>query len=260
MRKIVRCISLLPLTCIMSLLPFNSMDYGTATPRTDNYLISAHAPNTADMAYADEFAESYAAIQDATIPQTSSPTVASAQSVVPCTIGLINYYNQGDPRWADTLYGPKDPMKSHGCGPTAVAMIASSFTGQPVTPPDVALWASENGYCSPGEGSKHQLIPDGLTYYGLSVTSLSDRSVDSIISTIKSGKIIVALMNKGHFTNGGHFLLLTQVTEDGKIRIADPADWNNSAIAWEPQFILNEVRKKAEGGGPLWAVSMPPEI
>lgn len=264
MKKAIKGLALFPLTCAMAMLPFNPVQRGMNLANTFSHqmLLSLHSSNL-NLAESDtfvtDFQQSLATIDDSLVPMAAMPDVAVAQSVVPCTIGLLNYYNQADPRWADTLYGPKDPMKSHGCGPTAVAMIVSSFTGQNVTPPDIAAWASANGYCAPGEGSKHQLIPDGLANYGLTVTPLKDRSVDSILNAINSGKIVVALMNKGHFTNGGHFLLLTQVTEDGKVRIADPADWNNSTVSWDPQFILSEIRNRAEGGGPLWAVSMPPE-
>lgn len=180
-------------------------------------------------------------------------------TVVPCTTGLLVYYNQADPRWANSLYGPSDPMSTHGCGPTAVAMVVSSFTGNTVSPLDVAKWASDSGYCSKGEGSIHALIPGGMVHYGLAVTSITDKSKENIINEIKQGNIVVALMNKGYFTNGGHFLLLTQVTDDGLIRIADPASWANTNQAWDPDFILSQVRKKASSGGPLWSVNMPEE-
>ncbi|MEG2350067.1 MAG: C39 family peptidase [Hungatella sp.] len=190
-----------------------------------------------------------------------SPTCSSygENSVIPCTMGLFVYYSQSDPRWADALYGPSDPIRSHGCGPVAVAMVVSSLTSAQVTPIEVSTWADDHGYCSPGEGSRHALIPDGLSHYGLTVTSVSDRSKESIIREIQSGNVVVALMNKGFFTNGGHFLLLTQVTEDGQLRIADCASWENTQKAWDPEFILSQVRKSAEAGGPLWSVGLPAE-
>lgn len=191
-----------------------------------------------------------------TIQEPADYGAYGPDSMVPCTSGLLVYYNQGDPRWADSLYGPSDRMGSHGCGPTALAMIVSSFTGQKVTPLDIGQWAANNGYCSRGEGSRHALIPDGLTYYGLSATSLADRSVESVLNEIRSGKIVIALMNRGYFTNGGHFLLLTQVTENGTIRIADPASWENTCKEWDPAFILDQVRSSAEAGGPLWVADV----
>ena len=60
------------------------------------------------------------------------------------SIGILTYYNQSDVRWADYLYGGQDPMKKYGCGPTALAMIVSSFTNQTLLPPDMADWAATN--------------------------------------------------------------------------------------------------------------------
>lgn len=180
-------------------------------------------------------------------------------TTISCTIGLLNYYNQSDPRWSDTPYGDTDLLKTHGCGPTAVAMVISSFTPYQVTPPDMASWASEHGYCSRGEGSLHSLIPDALTFYGFSVHPLEERSVEAICRELHQGKIIIALMNKGFFTQSGHFLILTEVTDDGLLQLADPASWDNTKMAWNPGFILTQVRQSADAGGPLWVVSLPSE-
>ena len=188
----------------------------------------------------------------------SKPSLPPSENTqIACTAGILTYYGQGDPRWADSLYGASDRLGAYGCGPTALAMIVNSFTQYKVTPLDTAKWASDNGYCSPGEGSRHALIPDGLTYYGLNVTSLTDRSPEAILNEVKNGKIVIALMNKGYFTNGGHFLLLTRVTDTGKLYIADPASWSNTNQAWEPEFILSQIRTYAEAGGPLWSASIP---
>lgn len=191
----------------------------------------------------------------------SSPSPASygEGTYIPCTTGLLTYYNQSDPRWADALYGPTDPMAAFGCGPTALAMVVSSYTSTTITPPEMAVWASDNGYCSRGEGSRHELIPEGLTHFGLVVTPISDRSTGAVLEELRKSRIVIALMNKGYFTNGGHFLLLTQITEDGTIRIADPASWENTTKSWDLEFILSQVRSRAEAGGPLWSVEMPPE-
>lgn len=197
---------------------------------------------------------------DTSVPISPAPAVSYGENTfVPCTTGLLTYYNQSDPRWADALFGPTDRMAAFGCGPTALAMVVSSYTSTTITPPDMAIWANENGYCSIGEGSRHALIPEGLSHFGLTVTPMSDRSTEAVLEELRKGRLVIALMNKGYFTNSGHFLLLTQITDDGTIRIADPASWENTTKTWEPQFILSQVRSHAEAGGPLWSVELPPE-
>ena len=61
------------------------------------------------------------------------------------------YYNQGDTRWSSYLYGGSDPMQQYGCGPTAAAMLISSFTndGEAITPVTIADWSAANGYYAP---------------------------------------------------------------------------------------------------------------
>ena len=64
-------------------------------------------------------------------------------------------------------------------------------------------------------------------------------------------------MGPGHFTNGGHFIVLRGVTLDGSILVADPASSDRSLTTWELDLILEELSASRHSGGPLWAVSAP---
>lgn len=44
-------------------------------------------------------------------------------------------------------------------------------------------------------------------------------------------------MAKGHFTSGGHFIVLRGVTAEGKILVADPASIDRSNQEWELSII-----------------------
>lgn len=57
-------------------------------------------------------------------------------AILDTCMGPMYYYNQGDTRWSSYLYGGSDPMLQYGCGPTAAAMLISSFTngGEAITP------------------------------------------------------------------------------------------------------------------------------
>lgn len=176
---------------------------------------------------------------------------------VPTSLGELTYYNQHDTRWADYLWGGKDPLTSYGCGPTALAMLVTSFTEHSVTPPDTAAWAADNGYYSPGGGSHHNLIPEGLSAFGLKVESLPVHTPESIHSALNFGKILVLLMGPGHFTDKGHFIILTGTTPDGLVNVVDPQSLENSLIPWDASLILQEL-KNCGYGGPIWAVSKQP--
>lgn len=73
--------------------------------------------------------------------------------------GLVDlvYYNQGEEPWASGKYGP-DSISGYGCGPTAMAMIVSSLSGELVNPIEMAQLAYEAGYCAPGSGSYLSIV------------------------------------------------------------------------------------------------------
>jgi hypothetical protein len=71
---------------------------------------------------------------------------------------------------------------------------------------------------------------------------------------LASGKLVVALMHPGHFTNSGHFIVLRGVTSDGKILVAGPGNLGRSEQAWDLALILRESHTASGGGGPFWAI------
>ena len=171
--------------------------------------------------------------------------------------GPLTYYNQSDSRWGNYLWGGKDPLITYGCGPTVMAMVITSLTGNQVLPIDIANWAVSNKSWCPGQGSYHRLIPDSAAAYGLSAASIKDYTVDGIKNALDSGHLVVALMRKGHFTQQGHFIIITNYTADGSFRIADSNNYDNTKCNWNPSIIIRELNYKASSGGPLWAITPP---
>lgn len=178
-------------------------------------------------------------------------------SILDTSIGPMIYYSQGDARWRDFLYGGADPMKKYGCGPTAVAMLISSFSleGSSVTPQDMAQWAAANGQYASHSGSYHSLIPEALAAYGLRVESVQDRSPENVRTLLTSGHILVALMGRGSLTENGHFVLITRMQDNGYVSIADPNRYENCKKDWDLEALLSELKPNFDSGGPLWAVS-----
>ena len=179
-------------------------------------------------------------------------------AILDTSMGPMYYYNQGDTRWSSYLYGGSDPMLQYGCGPTAAAMLISSFTngGEAITPVTIADWSAANGYYAPQGGSYHSLIPSVLAAYGFQVESVTDHSPQNAASLLSSGHILVALMGKGSLTQNGHFVLITKLLPDGNVSIADPNSFDNSTCEWELPLLMGELKKVYDSGAPLWAVSM----
>ena len=165
----------------------------------------------------------------------------------------VTYYNQLDSRWANFPYGT-DNIGGYACGPTAMAIVVSSLTSETVDPPHMAQWAYENGYWCSRSGSYHTLIPGASEEWGLDVEGCTAAEPQRIVDALADGKLVVALMTKGHFTSSGHFIVLRGVTSDGQIMVADPSSYSRSEKTWDLSIILNEASKNAGAGGPFWII------
>lgn len=164
----------------------------------------------------------------------------------------VVYYNQLDERFANQLYGT-DSIGRYGCGPTSMAMVVSSLTGSNVNPVQMAKWAYEHGYWCSKSGSYLSLIPGAAEAWGMSVEGCGKNDAQRIAEALGEGKLVVAIMSKGHFTNGGHFIVLRGV-KDGKIMVADPASTARSDKLWDLALIMKEASTNTTAGGPFWII------
>lgn len=167
----------------------------------------------------------------------------------------VVYYNQADSRWKDTPYGKTGTIGRSGCGPTSLSIVVSSLTDKKVDPVQMSKWSYENGYYCEGAGSYHTLIPNGAKHFGLKVEGCTANEPQRIVDALAQGKLIIAIMAKGHFTSSGHYIVLRGVTSDKKILVADPASKRRSDEKWDLSIILNEANKGADAGGPFWIIS-----
>lgn len=171
--------------------------------------------------------------------------------------GFLNivYFNQGEEPWADMPYG-RDNIDRYGCGPTAMAMAVASLTGEETDPAVMAEWCVAHGYWASRHGSYLSIVNGVGTAFGLTVESLDITSPEQLNRVLLSGTLIVALMGPGHFTSGGHFILLRGVTLTGEVLVADPNSVERSLTTWDAQLILDELSRSTSNGAPLWALSL----
>jgi hypothetical protein len=152
-------------------------------------------------------------------------------------------YSQTDPAWRDKPYGTSTIGRA-GCGPSAVAMVVSTFLGRRVTPVEIA--ARFGHFYIEGIGSDHQLMFDGPEFYGLTVTRIGD-DMQRAVDELKAGSLILAT-GKGAvpFTAGGHIIVLRGVTTEGKILVGDSGHAEANHREWSPEELL--------GVRDMWAV------
>lgn len=168
----------------------------------------------------------------------------------------VVYFCQSDEEWAEQLYGT-DPIGPYGCGPTVMAMAVATMTDTDTDPAVMAAWAAEHGYWARRSGSYDSIVTGTAQAFGLEAESLPQRTVEEMLRALWNGKLLVAHMGPGHFTQGGHFILIRGATLSGEVLVADPNSLERSLQLWDPQIILDELSSARGSGAPLWALSVP---
>ena len=148
------------------------------------------------------------------------------------------YYSQEDPRWRHLLYSnhrdPKQTIGTSGCGPTCFAMVASSILGKPILPPEAAEFAIKHGYRTYNNGTSWGYFASAARHYGLECHQTENFDVAK--QALKDGALVIASMGPGHFTSGGHYVLLVAY-KDGWVEVFDP---NHDNTKYGADGIINQ--------------------
>lgn len=155
--------------------------------------------------------------------------------------GQIPLFIQWDQRWGYQEYG-NNFMALNGCGPTCLSMVYCGLTGDTEWHPlKMAQWSQEHGYYIPGAGTAWSLMSEGAESFGLSVREASP-DVDTVMSELAEGKVIIGCMGPGDFTTQGHFIVLTKITDSGKIAVNDPNSKKRSSVAWDAERVVSQMK------------------
>ncbi len=161
--------------------------------------------------------------------------------------GGIPHFMQWDSRWGYKQYG-SDMLGLIGCGPTSLSMVAVGLTGrEDLDPAAIAAFSESAGHYVPGSGTAWSLLREGAANFGLvsEELSLNERALRSALS---EGRPVICSMGPGDFTESGHYIVLTGLTEDGNITLNDPNSRARSERAWS----YDEIAWQVKG---LWAFS-----
>lgn len=153
-------------------------------------------------------------------------------------------YSQLDKIWKNLPYrvkGETATIGGSGCGPTAAAMLISTLTGKKVTPVDTCKWSVDHGYKALHAGTYQSYFVPQFTAYGISCVMLSSRDHDTVKQALGDGYYAIALMGKGTWTKGGHYIVVW--AWDDKVRINDSASSKSARLNGDPTTFMNEVRK-----------------
>lgn len=134
----------------------------------------------------------------------------------------VPQYFQQD--YAHVPYGGSGyTMETHGCGITCLAMIASYLTDQEHFPEVLAEQFRSYGSSA---GTDFTLFTNAPKALGFRLEKKTSNWKD-VVSALEEGKVVVSIQIGGIFTTTGHFIVLSGITQDGKILVNDPNKKNH---------------------------------
>lgn len=150
----------------------------------------------------------------------------------------------------DKQWGYKDYVGNigglSGCGPTCLSMVVFHFTRDPAMHPAYMMEFAESNrnYATPTTATMWALFGQGAKEFGLDVKELTAEQIHSermLANILESGKLIVAHMGPGVFTEIGHYIVITGY-EDGKFRVNDPNSYTNSEKLWDFEEFSSQIK------------------
>ncbi|MCR5149388.1 MAG: C39 family peptidase [Eubacterium sp.] len=153
--------------------------------------------------------------------------------------GKIPLFLQWDERWGYMKYGDGF-MSNNGCGPTSLAMVVVYMTGnKDATPAKIAKYADDNGYYYDGVGTAWSLLNHACMEYGVYAKEIGF-SEEAMIEAVTTGHPLVAIVGRGDFTDGGHFIVITGY-EDGEFTVNDPNSIIRSNMKWSFARLYHQI-------------------
>ena len=162
-------------------------------------------------------------------------------------LSSVPHLLQWDKRWGYEDYAGS-LMALSGCGPVCLSMVAVYLTGDTaLTPSYIAQFAEKEGYAARGNGTKWTLMSEGAGELGLISEELPLHK-ETMINALNDGKPLILIMGAGDFTTSGHFIVLTEYTEEG-FSVLDPNSKERSEKKWSYERIEGQIRN-------IWAYSV----
>lgn len=116
-----------------------------------------------------------------------------------------------------------------GCSAACLSMVISYLNGGTerdkwISPGQIVRkikqrFGDGNHFYCEGVGQYWTIFPAVAELYGL---RCEDVPLEGIPSLLRSGVPVIVSCSKGIFTNGGHFIVLTGITRDGRLYVNDP--------------------------------------
>ena len=134
----------------------------------------------------------------------------------------------------------KETIASSGCGVTSMAMVMSTYEHSSTYTP---LWtndyAKKNKQCGSGRGTDFSHFTSVATKLGYAKPTIyyknksngwkiSKSSYNNVLKNLSMGNLVIINVSKGHFTGGGHYMVLGGINPSKQeVYVYDPNNKNN---------------------------------
>lgn len=125
-----------------------------------------------------------------------------------------------------TMYG-NYPIRTHGCGITTMAMLASYMTDTELTPPEMCRRYGSYSHKNGTDGLLFNRAPAEMGFYLRKKTHDPKEAKQAL----EDGYPLVVVQRKGFWTRGGHYLLVEKMLPDGRIQVRDSNLLNYGRLA-----------------------------
>lgn len=126
--------------------------------------------------------------------------------------------------YKDVPYGEHGTVANSGCAIVCFAMVATYLKDQEVSIVDLAEQFGE--YNTPSGTFGNVFFPEASKVFNLDYIDQT-RNWNQILRALENRQVVIAYQSpKSIFTDRGHFIVLTGLTNDGKIKVNDPTKKN----------------------------------
>ncbi|AVP55902.1 hypothetical protein C3B72_12450 [Clostridium tetani] len=171
--------------------------------------------------------------------------------------GIIPLFLQYDPKWANHPYEGYN-IRRGGCGAVCLAMVVTGLEGElgswdknndGIFTPDEAADFSHSYGCDPvGNGTDGVKLYPLVNKFGLRAKYYSKSNYKEVLKELNNGCPVIANVHGSRsipygqagstFTQNGHFIVLTGIDSNGKVKVNDPANAENSNKVFDFESII----------------------
>ena len=153
----------------------------------------------------------------------------------------IPRFYQWDDLWGYTTYSGT-AFGLTGCCPTCLAMVYQGITGNhDLSPYDMGELAVRDGYATEYEGTYASFLVDEAETLGLPVSSI-DVTEKALKNALQSNQAVIVNFAPGYFTQYGHYVVISGMTQDGQLIMNDPYSEERSNQTWDLSTIVEEAQ------------------